>query len=306
MTAWPATEPTEVLLRAGDARLALDLRGGGLRSLVVGDWEVLDGYPAGAVAGGSRGAVLLPWPNRVRHGRWTWHGRELQLDLRSTEQPHALHGLVAWQTWTALDASDDRATVGITLEPRPGYPFRLAAAVDYALAPDRLTVTVRVRNAGSEEAPVAVGMHPYLHVGAPEDGGIGAAELIVGARVALETEGGLPTGERRPFHGDVGPIGDRAFDTPLTDLVREADGWARVRLRGPAGEVELAVDEQWPWLQLYTGDQFPEGQHRRSLAVEPMTSPPNALADHLDLVVLEPGGEWSGTWTLAWTPAGAR
>ena len=77
-----------------------------------------------------------------------------------------------------------------------------------------------------------------------------------------------------------------------------------MRLRGPAGELELAVDEQWPWLQLYTGDQFPEGQHRRSLAVEPMTSPPNALADHLDLVVLDPGGEWSGTWTLAWTPAG--
>ena len=74
MTAWPPTEPTEVVLRAGHARLAIDLRGGGLRRLVVGDWEVLDGYPAGAVAGGSRGVVLLPWPNRVRDGRWTWAG----------------------------------------------------------------------------------------------------------------------------------------------------------------------------------------------------------------------------------------
>jgi aldose 1-epimerase len=306
MTAWPATEPTEVVLRAGDARLALDLRGGGLRRLVVGDWDVLDGYPAGAVAGGSRGAVLLPWPNRVRHGRWAWQGRDLQLDIRSTDQPHALHGLVAWQSWVALEQAADRTTVGLTLEPRPGYPFRLAAAVDYTLAPDRLTVTVRVRNAGSEPAPVAVGMHPYLHVGAAEDGGISAAELHVGARTALETDGGLPTGERHRFHGDVGRIGHRAFDTPLTDLERDDDGWARVRLRGPAGELELAVDEQWSWLQIYSGDQFPEGQHRRSLAVEPMTSPPNALADHVDLVVLEPGGEWSGTWTLAWTPAPTR
>jgi aldose 1-epimerase len=32
-----------------------------------------------------------------------------------------------------------------------------------------------------------------------------------------------------------------------------------------------------------------------------MTSPPNALADAVDLVVLEPGADWSGTWTLAWT-----
>ena len=72
--------------------------------------------------------------------------------------------------------------------------------------------------------------------------------------------------------------------------------------RGRRRPIELAVDEAWPWLQLYTGDQMPEGRRRRSLAVEPMTCPPNALADGVDLVVLAPGGEWSGTWTLAWTP----
>ena len=298
---WPDSEPAEVHLTAGSSQLWIDLRGGGLRRLVVGEWEVLDSYPPGAVAGGSRGAVLLPWPNRLRHGRWTWQGRDLQLDLRSMEQPHAVHGLVTWQSWTVLDRAPDRATVGVLLAPRPGYPFRLAAAVDYTLAPDRLTVTVRVRNAGSGEAPVAVGMHPYLQVGASEDGGISAAELTVGARTELETDGGLPTGGRRAFSGDVGRIGDRAFDTPLTDLERDDDGWTRVRLEGPAGRLELAVDEAWPWLQVYTGDSFPEGERRRSLAVEPMTSPPNALADSVDLVVLEPGADWSGTWTLAWT-----
>jgi aldose 1-epimerase len=299
--AWPDSEPAEVHLTSDSSQLWIDLRGGGLRRLVAGRWEVLDSYPAGAVAGGSRGAVLLPWPNRLRQGRWTWQGRDLQLDVRSVAQPHAVHGLVTWQSWTVLEQEPDRATVGVLLAPRPGYPFRLAAAVDYALAPDRLTVTVRVRNAGSGEAPVAVGMHPYLQVGTSGEGGISAAELTVGARTELVTDGGLPTGERRGFAGDVGRIGDRAFDTPLTDLERDDDGWARVRLEGPAGRLELAVDEAWPWLQVYTGDSFPEGRRRRSLAVEPMTSPPNALADHVDLIVLGPGADWSGTWTLAWT-----
>ncbi len=300
---WPTTEPTEVVLRCGEARMAVDLRGGGLRRLVVGDWDVLDGYPSGAVPEGWRGAVLIPWANRVRDGRWTWQGSGLQLDIHSADQPHALHGLVAWQPWAVLEAAADLVSVATVLEPHPGYPFRLAAAVDYVLAPDRLTTTVRVRNPGPRVAPVAVGMHPYLHVGAEEDGGIGNAHLSIGARTALDTEGGLPTGKRTPFVGEVGRIGDRALDTPLTDLDRDDDGWARVRLRGPAGQLDLAVDEQWPWLQVYTGDQFPAGQHRRSLAVEPMTSPPNALADGLDLVVLEPGGEWAGSWTLAWAPA---
>jgi aldose 1-epimerase len=300
-TAWPATEPTGVVLRSGEARLAVDLRGGGLRRLVVGGWDVLDGYPAGTVPAGGRGAVLVPWPNRLRDGRWRWQGQELQLDVRSGEQPHAMHGLLRSQPWTVLGATDDVATVGTVLEPHPGYPFRLAAAVDYALTADRLAVTLRARNIGGSAAPFGAGMHPYLHVGAAEDGGIGAAELAVPARTALETEGGLPTGERHRFHGDVGRIGHRALDTPLTDLERDAAGWARVRLRGPAGTVDLAVDEAWPWLQVYTGDTLPRGQRRRSLAVEPMSCPPNALSDGVDLVVLEPGGEWSGTWTLSWT-----
>ena len=66
------------------------------------------------------------------------------------------------------------------------------------------------------------------------------------------------------------------------------------------GTLELAADESWPWLQVYTGDGLPEGRRRRSLAVEPMTCPPNALADGADLVVLEPGEDWAGTWTLSW------
>ena len=300
---WPSTEPGNVVLAAGDARLAIDLRGGGMRRLVVGDWDVIDGYPAGAVIEGWPGAVLVPWPNRVRDGRWTWRGKQLQLDLHSAEQPNAIHGLVAWQPWTVLERTSTATSVGTTVEPRPGYPFRLAVAVDYALTPDRIEVTVRVRNLGIGAAPVGVGMHPYLHVGANEDGGIRGAELTVPARTALETEGGLPTGARHRFHGDVGRIGDRAFDTPLTDLARDDDGWARLRLRGPLGELVLATDRSWPWLQIYSADGLPEGRRRRSLAVEPMTCPPNALADNADLVVLEPGNDWSGSWTLAWTAA---
>jgi aldose 1-epimerase len=211
---------------------------------------------------------------------------------------------VSFQPWSVLAGGDDAVTVGTLVEPRSGYPFRLAAAIDYTLRADRLTVTVRVRNAGSEPAPFGLGMHPYLSVGAGADGDLGAAELTVAARTRMVVDGGLPTGQTQPFDGAVGTIGERVLDDPLTDLVRDDDGWARVRLRGPAGELELAVDRAWSWLQVFSADTLPEGQRRRSLAVEPMTCPPNALADGADLVLLEPGGAWSGTWTLAWTPAG--
>ena len=302
---WPPAEPREVQLTAGDASLAVDLRGGTLRSLTVAGWEVFDGYPAGATFPGRRGGVLLPWPNRLRGGRWTWEGEELQLEVASPGSPNAIHGLVGWQPWSVLAATDDSATVGTTVLPHPGYPFRLAAAVDLALTADRLTATLRVRNDGDRRAPFGAGLHPYLSVGADADGGIGDAELHLPARtVLLVDDSGLPTGGTRPFDGAVGRIGDRALDTPLTDLVRDDDGWARVRLRGPAGELELAVDATWPWLQVYSGETLPAGQRRRSLAVEPMTCAPNALADGVDLVVLEPAETWAGSWTLSWSAGG--
>ena len=300
--AWPQTEPIEVELTAGDARLVVDLRGGGLRTLDVGDWAVLDGYAAGRVPSGRRGGVLLPWPNRIRDGRWTWEGRELQLDVASAERPTAIHGLLSWQPWQVVESATDRVTVGTVVEPRSGYPFRLAVAIDYVLTSGSLESTVRVRNVGTDRAPFGVGLHPYLGVGATEDGDLAEAEVQIPARTLLVVDdSGLPTGERRPFDGAVGRIGDRVFDDPITDLDRDDDGWARVQLRGPAGEIELAVDRAWPWLQVYTGDTLPEGQRRRSLAVEPMTCPPNALADGVDVVVLEPGEDWAGTWTLGWT-----
>lgn len=300
---WPESGPPEVTVAAGGAELVVDLRGGGIRRLAVGDWEVLDSYPAGTVVEGWPGAVLLPWPNRVRDGRWRWRGRELQLQVTAPETPTAIHGLVAWQTWEVLSSATDAVTVGTVVEPHPGYPFRLAAALDYRVSSGRLTVTVRVRNLGADPAPFGVGMHPYLRVGGARDGDIADAQLTLPVRTTIELDGGLPTGRRSPVDGAVGRIGDRALDDGYTDLVRDDDGWARTRLSGPAGSLELAVDGAWPWLQAFTGDTLPEGRRRQSLAVEPMTCPPNAFADGTDLLVLEPGADWAGTWTLSWTAA---
>jgi aldose 1-epimerase len=301
---WPDTGLRDALVARGDARLAVDLRGGGLRELTVHGWHVLDGYPAGAIPHGRRGGVLLPWPNRLRDGRWEWQGERLQLEVVSPENPVAIHGLVSAQPWSVLAAEDNAVTVGTVVEPRSGYPFLLATAIDYRLAADRLTTTVRVRNDGDRPAPFGVGMHPYLSVGGRVDGDVAEAELALPVRTALELDGGLPTGRTHPADGAVGRIGDRAFDDAYTDLVRDDDGWARVRLRGPAGSLELALDGTWRWLQVYSGDTLPPGERRRSLAVEPMTCPPNALADGVDLVILEPGEDWAGTWELGWSPAG--
>jgi aldose 1-epimerase len=96
-------------------------------------------------------------------------------------------------------------------------------------------------------------------------------------------------------------IGNTVLDTPMTGLQRDADGTASVRLRDPASGqgVRLWLDRSYPWLQLFTGDTLPADVRRTSLAVEPMTCPPDALRSKTDLVVLEPGDSHEATWGIS-------
>ena len=65
---------------------------------------VLDGYDADAMCDGARCQTLVPWPNRVQDGTWTWEGRARQLALTEPEQHNAIHGLVRWLPWSVAGA----------------------------------------------------------------------------------------------------------------------------------------------------------------------------------------------------------
>jgi len=48
---------------------------------------------------------------------------------------------------------------------------------------------------------------------------------------------------------------------------------------------------------VFSGDPLPDVA-RRSLAVEPMTCPPNAFQTGVDLIRLEPGRSFTSTWGI--------
>jgi aldose 1-epimerase len=49
---------------------------------------------------------------------------------------------------------------------------------------------------------------------------------------------------------------------------------------------------------LFTGDPLPD-VNRRSLAVEPMTCPPDAFRSGHDLIRLEPGQSFTSAWGIS-------
>jgi aldose 1-epimerase len=187
------------------------------------------------------------------------------------------------------------------LHPQPGYPFSLALEVEYALAADGLSVRTTATNIGVDACPYGAGVHPYLTVGTPS---VDAAILTSpGATVIRSDDRGLPVGtdrvERTPFDfRRARAIAATTLDHAFTDLERGDDGLARVELRHPDGSgVVLWVDEGYRYLMLFTGDPLPD-VGRRSLAVEPMTCPPNAFRTGESLVRLEPGETHTARWGL--------
>jgi aldose 1-epimerase len=270
--------------------------GGGLRSYSVGDRPVLDGYAPDEMCSSGRGQLLLPWPNRIEDGSYEFGGRGHQLALDEPERRNAIHGLTRWSEWSVAEREAARALLEHMLYPSPGYPFALELEAEYTLGEDGLTVRITATNAGSEPCPYGAGAHPYLAV---DGDGVDGVELRVPARTVLQSnERALPVG-RAAVAGELDfreakPIGKTKLDHCFTDLERDGDGRARVHLLGGS---TLWADQSYPYLMVFTGDGLPDVE-RRSLAVEPMTCPPNAFRTGESLIVLEPGETWSGAWGL--------
>jgi aldose 1-epimerase len=296
----------QVELRWGDQRATVVEVGGGLREYEVGGRPVLDGYDRSAMCTGGRGQLLVPWPNRIADGRYEYDGQPMQLPLSEPVQKHAIHGLTRWASWQLTQPDPATVLAAYVLHPQPGYPFTLHCAAAYRLGPDGLTVDLAVTNRSERAAPVGLGTHPYLLVGDPL---VNAATLQVPGRTRLiSDQRGIPTG-REDVAGtgydfrEPGPIGELLLDTAYTDLIRGPDGRARVCLTTSDGwRLVLWSDENWPYLQVYTGDTLAVPERRRSLAVEPMTCPPNAF-NCADQPLLAAAGTVGGTWGIQAGPA---
>jgi aldose 1-epimerase len=302
----PSGEQHEIT--SGSYRAIVTESGGTLRHLTHDGRPLVDGFGTDEMSPGGRGQLLVPWPNRVRDGRFSHDGRDLQLPLSEPARHNASHGLVRWVAWTTEQQTADTVSLRYRLMAQTGWPWTFDLRVEYALTPDGLTVTQSAVNRSSESAPYAAGAHPYLCVG---DGPVDHLELTLpAARRYLCDDRMLPVGSE-PVAGTAYDfrsarlLGDTALDDGFTDLARDEAGRATTVLRDPAtGEgVSLWADPAWTCLQVFTADEVPRTA-RRSLAVEPMTAPADALNSGDGLVVLDPGQEHTGSWGIrALTPS---
>jgi aldose 1-epimerase len=293
----------QIELAHGDWQLTIVEVGGGMRLLRYRDWPILDGYPLGRMCNGGRGQVLMPWPNRIDGGRYTFDGQSYQLALTEPLEGNAIHGLVRWGHWRAGERERGRVVMEHTLDPQPGYPFAVALRVEYLLSDEGLRITVSFKNVGVTRCPFGIGFHPYFSCGDPR---VDFTRLRVPAREWLDTnEREIPTGHR-PIEGSAydfrqsRPIGSMELDRAFVGLERDSDGraWVELTSGDERRRIGIWLDEHYHYAQIFTGDTLPVPQRRLGVAVEPMTCPANAFASGEALLALEPGEARQCAWGL--------
>jgi aldose 1-epimerase len=277
-----------------------------LRGLVVDGHDLVQPIPDDVAPPFGNGTVLVPWPNRVRDGRWTLDGAVQQLDITEPSRGNALHGLLAFTDYEVRERSADAVTLGALIPPQHGWPFTLDSWVRYELLPDGLRVTHGAENLGDAVAPWAVGTHPFLRVGTTP-----VEELTLTAPAAsyVDVDERLNPIGMHPVDGTPadlrgGPVvAGLDLDTAYGDIahadVRDGRG-ASAWLTAPDGSrTVLRQDLGWHWLQVFTTREYPTPDGAiTAIAIEPMTAPPDALNSGEGLVRLAPGETWQGGWEL--------
>jgi aldose 1-epimerase len=289
---------------AGGYRAVVAECGATLRVLEYDGRAVVHGFGEDEMSSAGRGQLLVPWPNRIRDGAYSFDGNELQLGLTEPARHNATHGLVRWAAWTLEEHGSSSVSLSYRLMAQTGYPWTLDLHVLYDLSADGLTVTQTASNLAGRPAPYACGAHPYLTAGpGPVDGW----ELTVPASLRLlPDDQQIPVGEEEvsgtAFDFRVArPVRDTRIDHAFGDLTRDESGVATALVRDPATGLGAAlwVGPGHPWLMVFSAD---DGWHppRQALAVEPMTAPPDAFRTGRDLVTLAPAGRDGDELSVSW------
>ncbi|MET1052338.1 MAG: aldose 1-epimerase family protein [Mycetocola sp.] len=270
----------------------------GIRRLSVNGIDIVPPYEADLPRPQGSGMVLVPWPNRIRDGKWMLDGVEQQLALTEPKKNNASHGLLRFSPYSVAARTESTLRLEARVFPQTGYPFLLDTAVTYRLVDAGVEVTHTITNLSDAPAPVAIGAHPFVTIGdvEPED-------LIVTVHVdtRIETDDrSLPTGEETPVDGTPTDLrggvrlGALEIDAGFSGAAI-VDGVSEHSVSAPDGRtVTIWGDENFAFWQVFTTEIYP-GQSK-AVAIEPMTAPADAFNSGHGLTWLAPGQTWEASW----------
>lgn len=105
---------------------------------------------------------LVPYSNRIAHGRMHWLGQAHALQPLFAREPHSIHG-TGWRSgWDVLAQSEASLVLQYQHTDIAGWPFPFVCVQSFLLTEEALTLSLHITNQADGQAPVGLGWHPYL------------------------------------------------------------------------------------------------------------------------------------------------
>lgn len=309
MTSQTPLTGEQYAIRHGDYEATICEQGAILRVLRWKGKDLIASFDANKPDPCCNGYMLVPYPNRIEGGRYTFEGKTYQFPIDEPERNTSLHGLGYRAFWKLEKKSDESVTLlWRNAAEATSYPFKVRARVHYELADDGLTLSMTGINDDTVDAPWAFGIHPWLSNGKNLFGNDpilaqnAKCSLQLGARTHVTVDRNLVPNGTEPVDGTrfdlrtPRKLGHLVFDDAWTDVDRDANGGSSATFTRPDGiAVTIHADKTVNAWQVCTGTNFPDLSHPSGVAVEPMTAYANAFRTGQNLVVLKPGESWTTT-----------
>jgi len=255
------------------------------------------------------GCRLAPFPGRTAYAQFRWREGTYKLINNVSWAPHALHGFLQDKEWVfeSFESDSMSCTAEFSCDwpgAFEGFPFPFRATNTVNFTGESVTVTSTVQNIGKADMPYSEGWHPYFMLGEKIDG---LTLKLPPTSLALLDKDDLPTGN---FNDDNRfTSGKKIGDAFINDcfclkkdmtLCPAADTYYINKAHAILESEKYSLDiwqkagiEQYNAIQIYTPPD------RMSIAIEPMTSEPDALNHHRGLIVIPPGQKKSFTFGFA-------
>lgn len=246
------------------------------------------------------GALLAPWPNRIRDGKYSWKGHDFQAPVNEIARNNNLHALVFDREWSMVEQTQSSVILSLSVKKSAAYPTDLDFFVTYSLLTEGLHWQINSKNVGKSSAPFGVSVHPYLIAGPGIMNDVCTLKMAASYFMDVDDIRLLPTGLKSVEGTDFDFRNGRIIGTQFIDhafLMDEHN--SRIEFYNSRGTgVWISSDENAKWCQVHTADRDGGKGSRMQLAVEPMTCAADSFNSKEDVIELAPGETHSMYWKI--------
>jgi aldose 1-epimerase len=236
-----------------------------------------------------KSAKLIPFPNRIKDGKYTFKGKTYQLPINHLAENNAIHGLLYNKPFIVKKMENDDSSALLQLEysynrELEGYPFAFLLHLEFILNINGLKIKTTVVNKGNSEMPFADGWHPYFTL---QESVNNLSLLIPGSKKIEVDNKMIPTGIKSDMDNfdKLTKISDSLFDTTYSI---DTETIATTQLSSHSKNLSIHVWQE-TGLNKYNFVQVYIPPDRNSVAIEPMTSLADAFNNKEGLIILKPG-----------------